>query len=94
MSADRFDAYEKDAIPTAGTVVSDKREGCGTGSVHRVSVQLGGQIAEVAVAFLHGTAYKYIYTRPAAHEADPAAERTLTAFCRGTGPITPGLTPV
>jgi hypothetical protein len=94
MTPDRYDAFEKDAIPTAGTVVSDKRESCGTGSVHRVTVQLGGQITEVAVSFLHGTAYKYVYTRPAAHEADTAVERALTAFCRGTGPIVPGLTPV
>jgi hypothetical protein len=79
---DRFDAFERDAIPH-GTVLVDRREPCGSSTtVRRVDVQIGGQISEIAVALVHGTAYKYVYTRPVGHDVDAGADRALTAFCR------------
>jgi hypothetical protein len=87
LAPDRFDAFERDAMP-AGKVVADRHDPCGSAAtVHRVDVQIGGQIAEIAVAYVHRTAYRYVYTRPAAHEADTGAERALTAFCRATSAI-------
>jgi hypothetical protein len=89
ISADRFDAFERDSLP-GGKIVSDHRDPCGTATVHRIDAQVGNQIAEVAIAYLHNSAYRYVYTRPAAHEADGSAERTLTAFCRANSPIPAG----
>jgi hypothetical protein len=86
LGAARFDAFERANAPR-GTILADRREPCGDASVHRLDVQLGGQIAEAALAFLHGTAYRYVYTRPAKHDPDRAAERALTAFCRANAPL-------
>ena len=86
LSPERFDAFERESLPT-GKVVADHRDPCSGSSVHRLDVQIGGQIAEIAVAYLHRTAYRYVYTRPAAHEADTGAERALTAFCRMWSPL-------
>ncbi len=69
-----------------GTVVSDRTEPCLSGTVHRVDVRAGGQLAEVASTFRRGFEYRAIYTRPAALDPDPAAERALTAFCRPVDP--------
>jgi hypothetical protein len=89
IKAEAFSSFEHDATPN-GKVLADHRDPCGTGTVHRVDVQVGGQIAEVSVAYLHHTAYKYVYTRPATHEADTGAERALTAFCRSATPVPAG----
>jgi hypothetical protein len=86
IKAEDFGTFEHGAVPS-GAVLADHRDPCGTGTVHRVDVQVGGQIAEVSVAYLHHGAYKYVYTRPAAHEADAGAERALTAFCRALSPV-------
>ena len=83
IAPERFEAFERDAMPT-GKVVADRHDPCGGATVHRVDVQIGGQVAEISVAYVHRVAYRYVYTRPAAHEADPGAERALTAFCRAT----------
>jgi len=88
-----FAGFERDAIPQ-GVVVSDQHEPCGTGNVHVVDVRVDQQIVEVAVAYLHDVAYKYVYTRPATHDPDAGAERALTAFCRALGPVGPGSSPI
>jgi hypothetical protein len=85
IAPDRFEAFEREALP-AGKVVVDRRDPCAGSTVHRVDVQIGGQIAEIAVAYIHRTAYRYVYTRPATHDADGGAERALTAFCRAWTP--------
>jgi hypothetical protein len=89
MDPDKFPAYEREASPS-GTVLADHRDPCSSGTVHRIDVQIGNQIAEVSVGFLHRFAYRYVYTRPATHEADPGAERALTAFCRPSAPVPAG----
>jgi hypothetical protein len=89
LGTSRFDLFERENMPR-GDVLADRREPCAGAAVHRVDVQVRGQIAEVAIGLLHGIAYRYAYTRPAKHDADPAAERALTAFCRSGPPLTPG----
>lgn len=89
MEPDKFPAYERDAAPS-GTVLADHRDPCAGGTVHRVDVQIGNQIAEVSLGIVHHFAYRYVYTRPAAHEADTGAERALTAFCRPFAPVPTG----
>ncbi|MDB5094177.1 MAG: hypothetical protein JWO85_2278 [Candidatus Eremiobacteraeota bacterium] len=94
MAADRFEVFERDALPK-GTVVADRREPCGAGQMHRVDVKIGGQIAEITTTYLHGAGYRYVYTRPASHDADAGAERALSAFCRGASPLSnPASAPV
>ena len=82
-----LDTFEKQN-PPSGIVLADRREPCGTGTVHRIDVQVANQIAEISVALVHGFAYRYVYTRPSAHEPDAGAERALTAFCRSSVPLT------
>lgn len=89
MDPQRFTAYERDSAPS-GTVLADHRDPCSSGTVHRVDVQVGNQIAEVSVGLVHHFAYRYVYTRPASHDADAGAERALTAFCRPFSPVPAG----
>lgn len=86
MDADKFPAYEREGAPS-GTVLADHRDPCAGGTVHRVDVQVGNQISEVALAYMHHVAYRYVYTRPATHDADAGAERALTSFCRPFSPV-------
>ncbi|HEY4441893.1 MAG TPA: hypothetical protein VGN14_15635 [Candidatus Elarobacter sp.] len=93
-TSDLYAAFEQSALPK-GTVVTQRTEACGSGQVKLTDVRVGNQIAQVATAFLHHFAYRYVYTRPAEHEIDPGAERALTAFCRSASPFaSPGSAPI
>jgi hypothetical protein len=89
LGTSRYDVFERDNMPR-GDVLADHVEPCAGAAVRRIDVQVRGQIAEVALGLLHGIAYRYAYTRPAKHAADPAAERALTAFCRAGPPLPAG----
>ena len=86
LSAAGFELLARNAA-SGGHVIADRTEPCVTATVRRIDEQIGAQIAEVSVAYVRHIAYKYVYTRPAAHDADAEAERALTSFCR---PALPG----
>ena len=70
-----------------GTIVSDRREPCGTVTIHRVTVTTNdAKTREFAAGTVRGYRYMNAYVRPTAAAPDGAAIATLTSFCAETLP--------
>jgi hypothetical protein len=82
--------HDADSNPYEGigaTIISDRRETCGTTTIHRVTATLeGGRTQEFAGGTLRGFDYIVAYVRPPSAPPDPAAMETLTSFCTETAP--------